>query len=138
MEMKASEVFDRWTILLMKSKYNGDATAELAKYNEETQRLLFDVKLKTPMETWKLLYEAVILGEANAKIWENEAAIRNEFADDPANNGSSLSLEEIGRRALAIRGHNATRVACKKEIDALYGEIPDCKVDHASEEKAKW
>lgn len=65
------------------------------------------------------------LHQINGVIWDLEAEIRK--------GATTLSLEEIGRRALKIRGWNAQRVAVKNEINILFGHPKERKVDHLSE-----
>lgn len=136
MQMKKSEVFDRWTILLMKARYSDTPKYELAQYNEEVKTIFSSViGICGPLRgDWfgGLMLPVMRLGEANAKTWEQEAAIRAENKSDPSAQGKPLDLEEIGRRALLIRGHNKVRVESKWAIDEFFGELPDIKVDHAS------
>lgn len=144
--MKVSDVLDRWTILKMKARYDEAAKKELSLYDAEVAMLLkSESKSLRPDEvgrTSSLTFFSAIaeLMEANAKTWENESAIRNEYIQDPANNANirtgkehAMSLEEIGKRALAIRTHNKQRIEAKARIDLLFGQIPDRKVDHASQ-----
>lgn len=146
MYMKVSDILDRWTILKMKARYDETSKKELALYDAEISTLIAaDAKALRPGETSRttsLSFLSIIadLMEANAKTWENESAIRNEYLQDPANNCKMrtgkerpMSLEEIGKRALAIREHNKQRVAAKAKIDQLFGQLPDRKIDHASE-----
>lgn len=65
------------------------------------------------------------LHEINRVIWDLEADIRK--------GACTLPLEEIGRRALKIRGWNAQRVATKNQINQLFGAPQERKVDHCSE-----
>ena len=67
------------------------------------------------------------LQEINGKMWDAEYDIRKGLDAD-------LGLEEIGRRALAIRNLNRERIAVKNQITDLVGqpEFKDCKMNHAS------
>jgi len=67
------------------------------------------------------------LQEINGKMWDAEYDIRKGLDAD-------LGLEEIGRRALAIRDLNRDRIAVKNQITDLVGqpEFKDCKMNHAS------
>lgn len=67
------------------------------------------------------------LHEINGKMWDAEYDIRKGLDAD-------LGLEEIGRRALAIRDLNRDRIAVKNQITDLVGqpEFKDCKMNHAS------
>lgn len=113
MEMSPGEVADRYTILRMKVSKAPDLMPELKKYSDEI------VKLNI-VRIWPLV---LILMEMNSKIWMLEADIRN---------GAEMALEEVGRRALAIRDLNKNRVQAKAEIDKIFNVTPDRKVDHAS------
>ncbi len=114
MEMSPGEIADRYTILRMKAAKAPQLMTELSRYSEEIVRLNI-------MRIWPLL---LILMEMNAKIWMLEADIRN---------GKEMPLEEVGRRALAIRDLNKNRVIAKAEIDKLFNATPDVKIDHASQ-----
>ena len=63
----------------------------------------------------------------NNRIWHLEADIRK-------GKEGLLGLEEVGRRAIEIREHNAERVALKNELTKRLdpGGLFDVKVDHAS------
>lgn len=141
MQMKVSEVLDRWTILRMKARYDENAKKELALYDAEVIALissdLASVQKGSAPRACSHTFWSIILDlmEANAKTWENEAAIRKEYSNDPAAGKKNVEqdLEEVGRRALAIRGFNKLRVEAKTKIDKLFGELPDLKVNHASQ-----
>jgi hypothetical protein len=65
--------------------------------------------------------------EINGKIWDLESDIRK-------GKEKELGLEEVGRRAIEIRGFNKIRVGYKNEMVNLYGEgFEDIKMNHASE-----
>lgn len=129
MQMKISDLLDRWTILRMKARLDDSAKEELKAYTNEVVDFM-------DSETWRrhpafMIASLAQLAEANAKVWVCESAIRQEYANDPGCNGN-LSLEEIGRRAIEIRGYNKLRIEAKQAIDTICGEVPDKKVDHAS------
>jgi len=130
MEMKESDFLDRFTILRMKARFDDAAKRELVQYTQELERMV-------ETERWKVLPTVIIsaivqLAEANGKIWLTEAAIRKEFPNDPSA-GTELDLSEIGKRALEIRDYNKLRVEAKKAIDRAFDQIPENKVDHASQ-----
>jgi len=129
MEMKKSDLLDRWTILTMKARIDPAAKVEYGQYNEEVSKLLAVAPIKL-MDPFLLIVMIVQLMEANAKIWAKESALRNGLSAD----GRDVApLAEIGKTALEIRELNKLRVSAKHEIDRLYGELPDVKVDHASQ-----
>lgn len=149
MEMKISDLLDRWTILKMKARFDESANKELLLFDNEYRELAKkDIASAMPGETPKtasLTFISTLLElmESNAKIWELEAAIRQEYNSDPASRsmvvGSSAvertpaQYEAIGRRSIIIRDLNKIRVDAKKKIDQLFGQIPDIKVNHASQ-----
>lgn len=61
----------------------------------------------------------------NGKIWDLESAIRQ-------GKDSELGLEEIGRRAIAIRQHNAIRISIKNDVAKAFNEHGEFKYDHVS------
>jgi len=137
MQMKESEVLDRWTILLQKARFDNNAQKELLLFDEEVAEIisnsLHNKGIGEDVRNWnkRFLKHLMKLQEANAKIWVLEASIRKEFKTDPTAQ-ETLSMEEIGRRALQIRDFNSLRIEAKKDIDAFFNRISDNKVDHAS------
>lgn len=127
MEMKKSEICDRWTILRMKARLSEESKTELKEYEEAFLDLFYEAESNV-----FLMFEVMNLMESNARIWENEAAIRKEYAKDPSA-GEQLDHAEIGRRAIIIRDFNKLRVNAKQAIDKMFGQIPDKKIDHVSQ-----
>lgn len=127
MEMKKSEICDRWTILRMKARLDEESKAELVQYENALLDLFYESE-----SNHAVFFQVVALAEANARIWENEAAIRKEYARDPSS-GEQLDYAEIGRRAVLIRDFNKLRVQAKQEIDRMFGEASDKKIDHVSQ-----
>ena len=78
MQMKRSDILDRWTILLMKSRLDPDAARELEGFFLEIPRIILETKEWTTGDSTRFLVAVVGLMEANARIWENEAALRKE------------------------------------------------------------
>ena len=61
------------------------------------------------------------------EIWDLEAELKT-------GREAELSLEEIGRRAIAIRDHNNKRIALKNSIaEKLNCPVREIKKDHLSE-----
>lgn len=118
MEMRKSDVLDRWTILLMKAQHSEESRKELEQYSREAGNIM------GAHDFGEIIEPLVRLAIANARTWENEAAIRG---------GEEMPDAEVGRRAKIIRAHNKDRVKARQEIDKHFGEIPDVKVDHASQ-----
>lgn len=112
----------------MKSRFDKEILQELALIEEEAYKILE----KNNKVKLKMLGIILDIMEANAKIWENEAAIRKEYDEDKASSGS-LDLVEIGKRALAIRDYNKIRLEGKSKIDVLMGQVSkEKKIDHIS------
>jgi len=124
MEMPPGEIADRYTILRMKATFDKDAALKLGAYASEVERLLLEGKMAFAVHL-------LDLQEANSKIWMLEASMRQEYKEDPMAQ-QELDLAEYGRRAIEIRDINKLRVKAKKNIDDMFGFIPEGKVNHAS------
>lgn len=141
MEMKVGDFFDRYTILLQKAEFDKSAQTELVRFEEELRLILLNEinamvggiqERPVGLLSLEFIKSLCSLSIANAKIWENEAAIKAEYSDDPSAN-QKLSLEQVGSRTLVIRKHNKRRITSKSSIDKMFGNVPDKKVNHASE-----
>ena len=118
MKLSIGDIIDRWAIAFLKhSRANIDTTPEInsyldyinGKYNQKDVKDYFDKLLKV-----------------NGDIWWLESDIRK-------GKEGELGLEEVGRRALAIRDLNGNRVRFKNELNRKYNEgFEEIKVDHAS------
>lgn len=123
------ELMDKRSIIQLK--------IERIENNEERDRLKKELKdyawaieeyirkgvcTKELVEKWhKELYEI------NGKIWDLEADIRKGQLKD-------LTLEEVGKRAIAIRENNGQRVRIKSRIVSVTGAgYKDIKINHASQ-----
>lgn len=115
MKMPISEIADRYSIALLKHERAGaDNTTEIHTLHKELIQyegaLSFVTKLK----------------DVNGKIWDLESDIRK-------GKEAVLGLEEVGRRAIAIRELNKIRVGYKNDMVKIYGEgFEDIKMNHAS------
>ncbi len=122
MEVPLSELIDRFSILRIKYEHShphshpSDAD-ELTVYGEALYSSNCDEEL---------YYQWLIrLEEVNSAIWDLESDIR-------LGKEGILGLEEVGRRALAIRDLNRQRIAIKNEIATYCQTYLETKVDHAS------
>jgi len=147
MEMPLAEVIDRYSILKLKLERLAFQNKEL----ESTIKKEFTVLAPSKNEEFGLIirkefsaYESVLkefekkgifvnpewiekLYEINGRIWDLEADIRQGKED-------RLGLEEVGRRALKIRGINRERIEMKNLITGESGSgFSEIKVDHASD-----
>lgn len=116
MKMPASEMADRLSIAILKhQRTTNDMSDEINSYKSELQSY----------ENWEAFVDK--LTEVNGKIWDLEADIRS-------GREGELGLEEVGRRAIAIRGLNKIRVGYKNEMVELYKEgFKDIKMNHGSD-----
>lgn len=116
MKMPASEMADRLSIAILKHQRTpNDMSDEINSYKSELQSY----------ENWEAFVDKLI--EVNGKIWDLEADIRS-------GREGELGLEEVGRRAIAIRGLNKIRVGYKNEMVELYKEgFKDIKMNHGSD-----
>jgi hypothetical protein len=114
MVIQKGDVFDRLSILILKLTHNVDI--EVIK--DELSELLLEFKVTNLKEAEVFMN----LLNTNSKIWQLEFDIRQGKEQE-------LGLEEIGRRALAIRDFNKQRIAYKNSI-SLNKEV---KINHTSE-----
>ena len=119
MEMPLSEVVDRYSILLLKK----ERLPENEELKKECSR--FEAELSRYKERGNIEELIAQLKEVNGQIWDLESDIRK-------GKEGELGLEEVGRRALAIRELNAERIRRKNRIAAERGEFVEVKVDHGS------
>ena len=121
MEMPLPEVLDRLSIVKLKVERIGEP--HLQKEFEELQRAVEEFKkrgIKIKQEWIEELYKI------NSQIWDLESDIRK-------GKEGELGLEEVGRRAIAIRGINGKRVKLKNLIAEETGiGFKDVKMNHAS------
>ena len=116
MKMPISEIADRYSITLLKSqRIEGiDLSIELQSYKDE---------LDKHEDIQSYLDRLYII---NGEIWDLESDIRK-------GKENLLGLEEVGRRAIIIRGKNKIRVGIKNEMVEKYNEgFKDIKMNHAS------
>ncbi len=122
MEIPLAELLDRFSIMKLKMERIGDPYLKgefdsLQKGINKYKDRGIDVK-----EDW-----LTRLYDTNAKMWDLEHDIRK-------GKEGELGLEEVGRRALAIRDLNKQRVSIKNEItDATGFGFRDVKMNHASQ-----
>jgi len=115
MKMPISEITDRYSIALLK-KERADAN------NMEEINTLYKELIQYP-DSLEFVNK---LKDVNGKIWDLESDIRK-------GKEGELGLEEVGRRAIAIRELNKIRVGYKNQMVLLYKEgFEDIKMNHAS------
>jgi hypothetical protein len=111
------ELVDRLAIAEVKFKRT--------KANEE--ELLWYMNQALRIDIGEIVDEYENLKQIHNEIWELEAELKT-------GREAELSLEEIGRRAIAIRDHNNRRVALKNLMAEKLGcTVREIKQDHLSE-----
>jgi hypothetical protein len=111
------ELVDRLAIAEIKFHRTKANEEELLWYMNQALRI--DISL--------IVDEYEHLKQIHNEIWELEAELKT-------GREAELSLEEIGRRAIAIRNHNNQRVALKNLIaEKLNCSVREIKRDHLSE-----
>jgi hypothetical protein len=124
MEYPLAEILDRLSILrLKKARLPHDPALNAEVHNFWAAAFRTGASL-AQTERWLARLENI-----NRRIWDLEAAIRREPGQE---NEPALELEEIGRRALAIRQINKDRIRVKNEIAKAMGDCPEIKIEHAS------
>jgi len=121
MEMPLPEIVDRYTIVRLKSERlgAGEVAEELLAYERAIGEFR-DRGVEIRQEWLDRLYEL------NGQIWDLEHDIRKGMEGE-------LGLEEVGRRAIAIRGINKLRVGVKNQIVEATGRgFRDIKMNHGS------
>ena len=121
MELNMGEFLDKLSISLHKAqKIGSESYPEFIRYAEE---LLLKIPLENFEEIIKSLRE---LYEINGEIWKLESDIRKGKEEE-------LGLEEVGRRALAIRNWNNKRIGVQNNLINKFGGFRNIKKDHLSE-----
>lgn len=111
------ELVDRLAIAEIKFKRTKANEEELLWYTNESMRI----------DLTQIVDEYKDLKRIHDEIWELEAELKT-------GRESELSLEEIGRRAIAIRDHNNKRVRLKNLMAEKLGcQVKEIKKDHLSE-----
>ena len=125
MEMSLPEVMDRYSILKLKCE-----RLDPLGFREELEAYEAAIRefQARGMEVQPAWIEELL--RINAEIWDLEADIRR-------GKEGELGLEEVGRRAIAIRHVNRRRIALKNLIAQTTGSgFIDRKLDHVSQEPA--
>lgn len=118
MKLSIGDVIDRWTIAHLKChRGKVDTYLECEEY-----------RIYSENYDQRMIKEAFDgLWKANGNIWTLESDIRQ-------GKEGELGLEEVGRRALAIRDLNADRIKIKNKLNEHFNEgFVEVKVNHASQ-----
>jgi hypothetical protein len=111
------ELVDRLAIAEVKFQRTRANEEELLWYKDQALHINLD----------KIVNEYEDLKRIHNEIWNLEAELKSGCE-------AELALEEIGRRAIAIRNHNNKRVALKNLMaEKLSCPVREIKKDHLSE-----
>jgi len=133
MKYPLDELMDKRSILLLKIERIDD---------QEVRERLWKEFSDYTVAIWGYINEGVCtidqveewhkeLYETNGKMWDLEADIRG-------GKEGTMSLEEVGKRAIEIRNFNGVRVAIKSKIVETIGMgYKDIKINHASTQSYK-
>jgi hypothetical protein len=122
MEMPLAEILDRMSIVKLKIERIGEP--HLIKEYEEYEKAVQEFKDKGIIVKDEWLNE---LYKTNGIMWDLESDIRKGKENE-------LGLEEVGRRAIAIRDLNKQRIAIKNRVVEETGlGFKDVKMNHASQ-----
>lgn len=111
------ELVDRLAIAEVKFQRTKSNKEELSWYMNQASSLNLDSINK--------LYNDLVA--IHHTIWDLEAELKS-------GREAELPLEEIGRRAIAIRDHNNKRVKLKNQIAEILGcKVKEIKQDHLSQ-----
>lgn len=113
------ELIDRLCIARVKyARTNGANQVELDWYEERLNQLPQSTELDQAIEAMTDIHHA---------IWDLEWQLKSGVEQ-------MLSLQEIGRRAIAIRDFNNKRIAYKNSVAAILGHVvTEIKQDHLAD-----
>ena len=119
------ELIDRLCIARIKhERTNGGNQEELDWYEARYQEML--IRLDDAQKS-KLIYNLGEISRIHNQIWDLEWQLKSGVEH-------LLALDEIGRRAIAIRDWNNRRITYKNSIAELFGlELREIKTDHLSD-----
>jgi hypothetical protein len=113
------ELIDRLCIARVKyARTKGANQVELDWYEDKYQQLPQSAELDTDIQAMTDIHHA---------IWDLEWQLKSGVEQ-------MLSLQEIGRRAIAIRDHNNKRITYKNSIASILGHpVKEIKQDHLAD-----
>ena len=114
----AVELLDRLAIARVKWRRTQANDEELRYYEEQARRFDMDSEFDAAMQELEIIHDT---------IWELEKELKSGREQE-------LTLEEIGRRAIAIRDHNNRRIKYKNLLAGRVGcDVREIKKEHLSE-----
>ena len=119
------ELIDRLCIARVKfERTSGGNQDELDWYEARYQELIADL---SPDQLTQLQNDIAEITKIHNRIWDLEWQLKSGVEH-------LLELDEIGRRAIAIRDWNNRRITYKNSIAALFGlKLREIKTDHLSD-----
>lgn len=119
------ELIDRLCIARIKFERTGGGNQdELDWYETQYQQLILDL---SPEQLTQLQNDIAEITKIHNKIWDLEWQLKSGVEH-------LLELDEIGRRAIAIRDWNNKRITYKNSIAALFNlKLREIKTDHLSD-----
>ena len=119
------ELIDRLCIARVKfERTSGGNQDELDWYEARYQELIADLSQEQLMQLQNDIAE---ITKIHNRIWDLEWQLKSGVEH-------LLDLDEIGRRAIAIRDWNNRRITYKNSIAALFGlKLREIKTDHLSD-----
>lgn len=119
------ELIDRLCIARVKfERTSGGNQDELDWYEARYQELIADL---SPDQLAQLQNDIAEITKIHNKIWDLEWQLKSGVEH-------LLELDEIGRRAIAIRDWNNRRITYKNSIAELFGlKLREIKTDHLSD-----
>jgi hypothetical protein len=114
----AVELLDRLAIARVKWRRTEANRTELDYYEQQAAKLDMDDECLAAIKSLEVIHDT---------IWDLEKELKSGREQE-------LPLEEIGRRAIAIRDHNNRRIRYKNLLAERVGcEVREIKRDHLSE-----
>ena len=119
------ELIDRLCIARVKfERINGANQDELDWYEARYQELIADL---APDQLAQLQNDIAEITKIHNRIWDLEWQLKSGVEH-------LLEMDEIGRRAIAIRDWNNRRITYKNSIAELFGlKLREIKTDHLSD-----
>ena len=119
------ELIDRLCIARVKfERTSGGNQDELDWYQARYQELIADL---LPEQLIQLQNDIAEITKIHNRIWDLEWQLKSGVEH-------LLEMDEIGRRAIAIRDWNNRRITYKNSIAALFGlKLREIKTDHLSD-----
>lgn len=112
------ELIDRYTIAMVKFRKTNGANEEELKYYQQQINTLSLQLIKNDVDELEDIHE---------NIWSLESELKS-------GKDNQIPLEEIGRKAIAIRDWNNKRIALKNRIAETVGQdlVREIKKEHLS------